>query len=308
MERIDEYLEQLESLNPLVEEDREVLKLFSNLTELIVKIAPRYSIYPFWTTVNEFPSYHLGMLLHQYGTIGTYVSRYLGHWIFQRAGRGVSQYSKKGLIFYLKSTINYIKFLLQGKKPEELNKPNFNELFYIAPLSFLIEAMEATWYVDVDRTFEFSVGHSKAEDIDRENSEEYYMFIREGSKEYTEYKKHIIKALEKGVDLIDWLNSCKENDKNDIRCRRGYVSSVIREWGSFWKLVGWHFLNVPFSYFDDTMKKIEEYCNDIIKSPAHKLDKVLLDNRTRLYTKKTFAELKKAKTILEKYGDLEKDE
>jgi hypothetical protein len=280
--------EQLERLNPLTDEDREILKLFSEFTELIARVGKYYSIHPFWTKVNEYSSHHLGMLLHQYGISGKYVSRYLGHWIFIDYGKGITQLSRKLLKFFLESATKYIRFLLDGEKPKEVNIPNVYEIFYFSPLAWLIERMETTWYFDIERSFDIDKGYPEERNVDESS-----------------VKSEILRALQKGVEWINWLNSCKQDDKNDDRCRRGYVSAAIREWGTFWQLVGWHLLNLPTSFLYDSeiLKKIKEYCEEIVEAPFHKINLMLFHNESHLYLKKQFAELEKAKKIIEKYGD-----
>jgi hypothetical protein len=285
---IDEYLEKLESSYPLTDEDREILKLFSEFTKLIARVGKYYSIHPFWITVNEYSSHHLGMLLHQYGTSGKYVSRYLDYWIFQNQGKGAAQYSRELLKFFLESATKYIRFLLDGEKPKEVKIPNVYEIFYFSPLAWLIERMETTWYFDIEQSFDIDKGYPEERNADE-----------------VSVKEEVLRALQKGADWINWLNSCKNNDKNDDRCRRGFVSAAIRDWGKFWQLVGWHLLNLPTSFLYDSniMKKIKEYCEEIAEAPLHKINLISFHSWSNLQLKRQFAELEKAKKIIEKYGD-----
>jgi hypothetical protein len=185
--------------------DKQIIESWRVITEKIAKHIKQFPL-ELYDRNDIFPTYHLGVVLYQYGTFSSYIGYYTAE--YGEAWRySVDANIRKSVAEDIKTTIEYLKFVWDIKKPENITVKTNQGVLYFSPMGWLLLRMIEKWNFDVRQMYQF-------------NKQTSNIILRE----------KIANALREGIKYFDDLINTGNVEKNSFSAR-------ILEWGEFWKKV-----------------------------------------------------------------------
>ncbi len=185
--------------------DKQIIEGWRAITEKIARHIKEFPL-ELYDRNDMFPTYHLSIVLYQYGTLSSYIGYFTAEY------ENVWRYSvdadiRKSVAEDIKKTIEYLKFVWDTEKPENINVKTNQGVLYFSPMGWLILRIIQKWNFDVRQMYQFTKQTSN-------------IILRE----------KIANALKEGVKYFNDLIYKENVEKNSFSAR-------ILEWSEFWKKV-----------------------------------------------------------------------
>jgi hypothetical protein len=185
--------------------DKEIFEGWRAITRKIAKHIKEFPL-ELYDRNDMFPTYHLGIVLYQYATLSSYIG------FFTAEYENVWKYSidakiRKSVAEDIRTTIEYLKFVWDTEKPENVNVKTNKGVLYFSPMGWLLLRMIEKWNFDVRQMYQFKKQVSN-------------IVLRD----------KIANALEEGIKYFTDLTNKEKVEKNSFSAR-------ILEWSEFWRKV-----------------------------------------------------------------------
>lgn len=185
--------------------DKQIIEGWRAITEKIAKHITEFPL-ELYDRNDMFPTYHLGIVLYEYGTFSSYVAYFTAEY------SNVWKYSvdakiRKSVAEDIKTVIEYLKFVWDIEKPKNINVKANHGVLYFSPMGWILLRMMEKWNFDVRQIYQF-------------NKQISNIVLRD----------KIASALREGIKYFNDLAYTEDAEKNSFSAR-------ILEWGEFWKKV-----------------------------------------------------------------------